>query len=158
MTNNDVLRRLRYALDISDREVVALFANSGYVLEIDELDTLFMKDEDEGFAECPDLMLDLFLKGLITGRRGRREVEAAERPEKNVILSNNDILKALRIALSLKDDDLLAIMELAGVKASKAEIGALFRKKGHPNFRPCGDQFLRNFLVGLTKKYRSAGA
>ena len=156
MTNNDVLRRLRYALDISDREVVALFAAAGYTLEIDELDSLFRKDEDEGFVECPDLMLDLFLKGLIVGRRGRREGETAEPPDEKIVLSNNDILKALRIALSLKDEDIVAIMELAGVKASKTEISALFRKKGHPNFRPCGDQFLRNLRSVLTKKYRSA--
>jgi uncharacterized protein YehS (DUF1456 family) len=79
------------------------------------------------------------------GRRG-----SGETPR----LSNNEILKSIRIALELRDDDLVGILRLAGVEVSKSELSALFRKPGRANFRPCGDQFLRNFLVGLTAKYR----
>lgn len=64
-------------------------------------------------------------------------------------MTNNDILKKLRVALSLRDDDILKILELVDFKISKSELSAFFRKEGHPNYRPCGDQVLRNFLNGL---------
>lgn len=65
------------------------------------------------------------------------------------IMSNNDILKKLRVALQLRDDQIVEILQLVDFKVSKAEIGALFRNEDHPNFKPCGDQILRNFLNGL---------
>ncbi len=65
------------------------------------------------------------------------------------MLSNNDILKKLRVALELKDDDILHILKLADFEMSKSELNALFRKEDHPNYMPCGDQLLRNFLNGL---------
>ena len=64
-------------------------------------------------------------------------------------MTNNDILKKLRVALSLRDDDILKILELVDFKISKSELSAFFRKEGHPNYRECGDQVLRNFLNGL---------
>lgn len=64
-------------------------------------------------------------------------------------MSNNDILKKLRVALQLRDDQIVEVLKLANFNASKAEIGAFFRDKEHPNFKPCGDQILRNFLDGL---------
>ena len=64
-------------------------------------------------------------------------------------MTNNDILKKLRVALQLRDDQIVAILALVDFKVSKAEINALFRNEDHPNFKPCGDQILRNFLNGL---------
>lgn len=64
-------------------------------------------------------------------------------------MSNNDILKKLRVALQLRDDQIVEILKLANFNASKAEIGAFFRDKEHPSFKPCGDQILRKFLDGL---------
>lgn len=64
-------------------------------------------------------------------------------------MTNNDILKKLRVALSLKDDDIIAILKLADFQVSKSELGALFRNEEHPKYMPCGDQLLRNFLNGL---------
>jgi uncharacterized protein YehS (DUF1456 family) len=64
-------------------------------------------------------------------------------------MSNNDILKKLRVALQLRDDQIVDILKLVNFNVSKAEIGALFRNEDHPNFKPCGDQILRNFLNGL---------
>lgn len=64
-------------------------------------------------------------------------------------MSNNDIMKKLRVALSLRDDDIIEILKLADFKTTKAELGAIFRNEDHPNFKPCGDQILRNFLNGL---------
>ena len=64
-------------------------------------------------------------------------------------MSNNEIFKKLRVALSLRNDEIIAIMELVDFKVSKAEIGDIFRAEDHPNFKKCGDQYLRNFLNGL---------
>lgn len=64
-------------------------------------------------------------------------------------MTNNDILKKLRIALKLRDDDLIEILKLVDFTISKSEVSALFRNEEHPNYKECGDQILRNFLNGL---------
>jgi uncharacterized protein YehS (DUF1456 family) len=64
-------------------------------------------------------------------------------------VTNNDIFKKLRVALKLKDDDIIKILKLVDFKISKSELGAIFRKEDHPNYKECGDQLLRNFLNGL---------
>ena len=65
------------------------------------------------------------------------------------MLTNNDILKKLRVALQLKDEEIIEICKKADFDVSKSELSALFRREEHPNYKPCGDQFLRNFLNGL---------
>jgi uncharacterized protein YehS (DUF1456 family) len=64
-------------------------------------------------------------------------------------MTNNDILKKLRVALKLKDDDIVKILTLVDFKITTTELGAVFRKEDHPNYKECGDQLLRNFLNGL---------
>lgn len=64
-------------------------------------------------------------------------------------MSNNEVMKKLRVALSLRDDDIIEILKLANFATTKTELSAIFRAEDHPNFKPCGDQILRNFLNGL---------
>ncbi|WP_196887776.1 DUF1456 family protein [Aureivirga sp. CE67] len=64
-------------------------------------------------------------------------------------LTNNDIMKKMRVAHKLTNEDIMAICALVDFKVSKSELGALFRKEGHPKYMECGDQILRNFLNGL---------
>ncbi|TYR36651.1 DUF1456 family protein [Sphingobacterium phlebotomi] len=64
-------------------------------------------------------------------------------------MSNNDIMKKLRVALKFTDDDIIEVLSLVDFKVTKTELSAIFRKEDHPNFKPCGDQILRNFLNGL---------
>ncbi len=64
-------------------------------------------------------------------------------------MTNNDILKKLRVALQLRDDDIIIILELVDFRITKTELGAFFRNVDHPNYKECGDQVLRNFLNGL---------
>lgn len=154
MNANDVLIRLRYALNITDLKVIELFGLAGREVSRTEIEPWFRHEGEAGYAECPDAMLDLFLAGLILSRRGKREGDGDAPREPRARLSNNDILKAIRIALELRDEDIMAIMKLAGMELSKTELSALFRKPRQPNYRPCGDQVLRNFLAGLTAKYR----
>ena len=152
MNNNDVLRRIRYALDISNPGMIDIFKLSGCTLEQPTLLKLLKKEEEEEFISCSNPLLSFFLDGLIIHRRGRRD--SGELPKPDASLNNNAILKKLRIALDLKEDDMLALMKLAGVIISKTELSALFRNKGHKHFKECGDQFLRNFLQGLTVRHR----
>ena len=69
-------------------------------------------------------------------------------------MTNNDVLKKLRVALKLRDDEIVEILKLVDFKITKSELGAFFRKEDHPNYTECGDQILRNFLNGLVIYYR----
>ena len=64
-------------------------------------------------------------------------------------MNNNDIFKKLRVALKLKDEDIVEILKMAEFNVTKSELGALFRQEDHPKYVECGDQILRNFLNGL---------
>ena len=154
MNNNDILRRLRYALDISNPAMIEIFQLSGCRIEQPTLLKFLKKEEEEDFIACSNPMLSFFLDGLIVHKRGRRESDSGDTPKPDASLDNNAILKKLRIALDLKEDDMLAVMKLAGVTISKSELSALFRNKGHKHYKECGDQFLRNFLQGLTIRNR----
>ncbi len=157
MLTNDILRRVRYALNLGDPMVRELFSLAGHAVTPEELVCMFKKEEEDGFVRCSDSLAHFFFEGLIILRRGKKEGDAtaipAVVPAKGE-LTNNDVLWYLRIAMQLKDDDVLAILKKADVTIGKSELNALFRKKGHDNYRPCGDQFLRNFLAGFTAVYR----
>ncbi|HEY9512823.1 MAG TPA: DUF1456 family protein [Rhodanobacter sp.] len=154
MINNDVLRAVRYMLDLSDARVAAIIqlAEPTLVLSRDEVQALLKKEGEAGGLECSNRVLALFLDGLVVDRRGRDESRPPRPLEKHV--TNNVVLKKLRVAFELKDVDMHQILAAAGFPISKPEMSALFRQSGHKNFRPCGDQLLRNFLKGLTLRLR----
>jgi uncharacterized protein YehS (DUF1456 family) len=154
MINNDVLRAVRYMLDLSDARVAAIIqlAEPTLVLSRDEVQALLKKEGEAGGLECSNRVLALFLDGLVVDRRGRDESRPPRPLEKHV--TNTVVLKKLRVAFELKDVDMHQILAAAGFPISKPEMSALFRQSGHKNFRPCGDQLLRNFLKGLTLRLR----
>jgi len=159
LIHNDVLRSVRYALDLADAKVVEIARLSGGEFASADFDGFLKKEEEAGFVECDDASLIAFLDGLIIHRRGKMETRTtpvAVKPEKH--LSNNTILKKLRVAFELKDEDMHKALALAGFDVSKPELSALFRQKGHKNYRACGDQLLRNFLKGLVIRLRGAAA
>lgn len=153
MINNDVLRRVRYALELKDQTMIDIFASSDAEISRDELLTLLKKDNEEGFVELNNKLLGQFLDGLIIYKRGKQEnqPEQSKKPEH---LTNNGILKKLRIALEFKEEDMLSTLKLADFELSKGELSSFFRQKGHKHHRECGDQILRNFLQGLTIRFR----
>ncbi|MBA4372043.1 MAG: DUF1456 domain-containing protein [Thermodesulfovibrio sp.] len=154
MTNNDLLRRLRYALDISDPVMIDIFKLYDHDIDQAGLSSLLKKEDETDCIACSDALMSLFLDGLILYRRGGEKNARQADSNADITLTNNERLKKIRIALELKEEDMLRILELADIRLSKSELSALFRKKGHKNYRECGDQFLRNFLNGLTKYYR----
>ena len=155
MNNNDVLRSLRYAMDISETQIVQIMQLAGDSPDKAAVIAMMKKDDDAGFVLCDNVVLNTFLDGLIIKFRGQREGSEASAYQPDSLLSNNSVLKKIRIAYELKEDDIHEIMDLAGFRVSKPEVSALFRKEGHKNYRPCGDQFLRNFLKGLAIRLRA---
>lgn len=152
MTNNDVLRSFRYALELDNATLVEYFALADVEVPLSYLASLQKKDDEQGFEPMSDELLERLLDGFIAKHRGHREPTSEPQPPE--ALSNNRILRALKIALTLKDTDLVTIMELAGTLVTKSELNALFRRQDHRNYQPCGDQFLRTFLRGLALYHR----
>lgn len=143
--HNDLLKSLRYTLNMNDDGVVALFTLAGKAADREFVAGILAREEDEGFIECGDIVATAFLDGLIVRRRGARE----EPQPGGGKLTNNVILRKLRIAFSLKDEDVVKIFALGELPLSKSEITAFARRPDHKNWRPCGDQALRHFLRGL---------
>lgn len=155
MTNNDILRRIRYALDLHDTTIVEICRLGGHNLEKSSAEALLKKEEEEGYLVCSNLVMSSFLDGLIIHKRGRKE-NSTDQEDTVSPITNNIILKKLRIALELKEDSLLEILELANATGiTKAKLSALFRKEGHKNYKECGNQFLRSFLKGLAIRFRN---
>ncbi len=151
MTNNDILRRLRYIFDISDAEMIAIFASTGTKVTRAQISDWLKREEDEDYKACKDMQFALFLNGFINVKRGKKDGPA--RPPETQ-LNNNIILKKLKIALNLQADDMLEILGLVNSQLSKHELSALFRKSTHKHYRECKDQIMRNFLTGLQWKHR----
>ena len=151
MTNNDILRRLRYCFNLRDQDIVDIFASVNQQVTKKTVESWLKQDEDEAFLLCEHKSLAKFLDGFIKLKRGSRE---EEKPVVSEALSNNVIFRKLKIALSLKAEDVLDILSLVDFRLSKHELSALFRKKDHKNYRQCQDQVLRNFLTGLQHKFR----
>jgi uncharacterized protein YehS (DUF1456 family) len=154
MINNDVLRSIRYMLDLSDAKVVeiAKLADASFNIEKTDVQAFLKKDEDAGYVECSDLVLAHFLDGLVIHCRGPHPTLPPRPVERRI--TNNVVLKKLRVAFELQDADMHQVFEDAGFPVSKPELSALFRQRDHRNFRLCGDQMLRNFLKGLTLHVR----
>jgi uncharacterized protein YehS (DUF1456 family) len=155
MTTNDFLRSFRYALERDPTPLQAFFFEGGVELPLQRVAAMLKDDEEAGFEPLSDDLLSRFLDGVISAYRGPRPAdEAAPKPAASRTISNNRILRALRIAFELRDTDVQELMQAAGREVSKAELGALFRREDHRNYQPCGDQFMRAFLRGLGQKRR----
>ena len=156
MTNNDFLRRLRYALNIKDNVMVQIFKKGNVVLTREDVIDYLKKDIDEGFKKLNNNDLIAFLDGLIIQKRGKRE-DGTPVPQVKVTKNNlnNILLRKLRIALSFKSSDRIKIFKIGGVEISEGELSALFRSEEHKNYKECGDKYIRVFLKGLTEFYRN---
>jgi uncharacterized protein YehS (DUF1456 family) len=152
MINNDVLRSIRYMLNISEFKLVEIVKLGGGDVSQADMNAFIKKEDEPGFVECRQNVMGHFLNGLIYLRRGKDE---SRPPMPAELPTNNVVLKKLRVAFELKDDDIIALVKDAGFTISKTELSAFFRKEGHANYRECGDQFLRNFLKGLTLRLRA---
>lgn len=164
MNNNDILIRLRYALDIKDTDMIEIFKQGGAAVTREDLKQLLVKPESTPGADypgmaCDNRKLESFLNGLIVFKRGKKEQQPGEKKTQEFIIKdskgvNNVLLKKVKIALSLTSEDMLQIFKSVGIELSNGELSAVLRKEGQRNYKECQDRYARNFLKGLTLKYR----
>jgi uncharacterized protein YehS (DUF1456 family) len=145
---NDILRKIRYSLDLKDKDMIQIFHAPGQEIPEIQLYTLLKKEDEKGFILCSQALLSTFFDGLIIFYRGALK-KSPPRAEPTTI-TNNDVLRKIRIALNYQDTDMLEVFRLSGTEISKSELSAFFRRKGHKHYKECGDQFLRHFLQGLS--------
>lgn len=151
MNNNDILRRIRYTFDLKDSTMIEIFSLADHQVTRAEVSTWLKRDDDPECKSIYDEQLAIFLNGFINLKRGKKEGEQPK-PEKK--MNNNIVFRKLKIALNLKDSDILDIFELVDLRVSKHELSAIFRKPGQNQYRICKDQFLRNFIHGLQLKFK----
>jgi len=151
VTNNDILRRLRYTFDINDTKMIAIFGLADLKVSREQISSWLKKDDDDAYKGCSDVEMATFLNGFITKKRGEKE---GDKPAPEQVINNNIVFRKIKIALNMKSEEVLEIMSLAGLQMSKHELSAFFRKVGHKHYRECKDQIMRNFLQGLQIKYR----
>jgi len=123
MDNNNVLRRIRYIFDFNDSRMISIFHLGGLEVTRAKVSDWLKRDDDPAYIECEDIQLASFLNGLIIHKRGKKE---GPEPESEKFLSNNLILKKIRIALALKSDDILDIMASIDFPMNKPELSSYF--------------------------------
>lgn len=152
MRNTDILKSLRYILDINEAEMAEILKLAGYKPTRKEITDIF---EDENDEESPDTTHELtayFLDGVIYHKRGKSDKHPPQ-PIRYPV-TNNMVLKKLRVAFKMREEDILKLLKKTGFKISSTELSALFRREDHNNYRPAGDQILRYFLRGLAEQER----
>jgi uncharacterized protein YehS (DUF1456 family) len=151
MQNNDVLRRLRYALDLDDDAMMNISKKGGLEVTRALISDWLKKEDNPEYKAMHDRVFAQFLNGFIIYKRGPSDKPM---PEAENRLVNNQILRKLKIALDLNEEAMLEVFGLMNFKVSKHELSAFFRKPDQDQYRECKDQFLRVFLDGLIKKFR----
>lgn len=173
MNNNDILIRLRYALDIKDSDMIEIFNLGGINISKEELLRMLLNPKKDGdvkvkddefiankdMKKCNNYMLESFFNGFIIFKRGKQDKNTSEPGKHEFMIKdnkavNNVMLKKIKIALSLTSEDMLDIFELSGITLSKSELSAVLRREGQRNHKECGDRYARNFLKGLAIKHR----
>ncbi|MGE0088378.1 MAG: DUF1456 family protein [Bacteroidales bacterium] len=152
MSNNDILRRIRYTFDLNDTKMINIFGLADLNVTRAQISDWLKKDDDPAFQELSDEQMSAFLNGFIIEKRGKKE---GPQPVPEKILNNNIVFRKLKIALNLKDEDILDIFNLVDMRLSKHELSAFFRSPNQSQYRPCKDQFLRNFLQGMQIVYHN---
>lgn len=170
MDNNEFNRRIRYALRLDDAETQRLMKLGDYPVSEEQVAGFRCKEDEANYLACPDDALLALLDGLILDRRGPPPAKAAgsqagasdsAQPSSSTagkagadssVVNNNLVLKQLRIALSLRSDDIHDLITAGGGKIGKTEVGAFFRNPQARNYRRCGDQGVRWFLNGLAAR------
>jgi uncharacterized protein YehS (DUF1456 family) len=121
----------------------------------DDVDDILREPSDEKFILLSDEGFELFLNGFITYKRGPSKKKAGKKQK--IYFSNNVILKKLKIALDLKDEDIIEIFANDGLEITKSQLSAYYRRDGHVNYRKCSDSLLKRFIKGC-EKFKSSNS
>lgn len=161
MNNNDIIIRLRYALNIKNADMITIFDLGGVTIDEQQLHDLLTKQtpeakRDEKFSI---IMLESFMNGLIISQRGHKTGADLKPIPPTFDMTNDDrinnvVIKKLKIAMGYTSDDLMSFMKAAGITISKSELSAILRRPDHRNYKVAGDRYLRNLLKGMAMTYR----
>lgn len=166
MNNNERLKRLKSALKINENDMVEIFKLGYMNFTSDEVlkmcmveDEIVSQEEKEYIIICKNDMFEAFLNGYIIYKRGESESDKGKpRPlmlgEKDRRNVNNVLLKKVKIALSLTNEDLIDIFKNVEITTNNRELSPLFRKEGHKHYKKCSDAFAIGFIDGI-EKYNS---
>ena len=151
ISTNEILYRIQKALHLTTDEMLEAYKLEEYEMDATHLESLLKRRQEKGFMLCSYEELGIFLDGLVTLKRG----PSPKKPNNDeaVELTNNLILKKLRIALELKEAETEIIFSLADIELSKQQLASLFRKESHKNFKPCSNELLMAFIEGLDEFY-----
>lgn len=148
---NEILYRIQKALNLTKEEMLEAYKLESYNMKPAHLESLLKRRQDDDFKVATYEELGVFLDGLVSLKRGPSPKKPHD--DEAVELTNNLILKKLRIAMELKEPEIEIIFGLAEVELSKQQLASLFRKDGHKNFKACSDALLLAFLDGLDEFY-----
>jgi uncharacterized protein YehS (DUF1456 family) len=147
---NEILYRIQKALTLSTENMLEAYKLENFKMDDAHLSSLLTKRQEKDFKICSYEELGVFLDGLVVLKRGPSPKPSGDEA---VSLTNNLVLKKLRIALELKEAETEIIFGLGDAQLSKQELKSLFRKEGHKNFKVCSDELLMAFLEGLDEFY-----
>ncbi|QEY16213.1 DUF1456 family protein [Cellvibrio sp. KY-GH-1] len=151
MRTNDIFRQLTQSLHWDTPTIQALFAPANIDLSEKEIANLLKTDCQPGFSVMPDYILLILLNNLIDSKRGKKDGAEPEPVAKHQKLPNNDVLKKLRIAFNLHEQDVREVFAAATIELTKSDLSALFRKPGNTHFKACDDELVLDFIEGLGK-------
>lgn len=151
ITTNEIFYRIYNAIHLSITDILKAYELESYPIEEAYLKTLLLRRQDKDFQPCSYEELGVFLDGLVSLKRGKNPNK--DQSKESVELTNNLILKKLRIAQELKEAEVEIIFGLGDATLTKQQLSALFRKESHKNFKPCSDTLLMAFLDGLDEFY-----
>ena len=147
MTKNEILQKLQQLEGLDTDGVLEIFRLGGFEIPRQRVEGYLAQQEEKHYLDCGAEALGHFLDGLIVFKRGPSDKKPGT--DQPVPLTNNLILKKLRIAYNLQEADLFAIFHAVDIEITKGELSSLFRKEEHKKFRLCPDSILELFLEGL---------
>ena len=151
MQINDILFKITDALHLDHKMLIEAYKLADYEMSDERISNILKRRQDKGYEEATFEELGVFLDGLVLFKRGPSDKVASE--DEVVDLTNNLILKKVRVAMELKEAELVILFALGETTLTKRQIGSLFRKEGGKNFKTCSDELLMAFLDGLSEFY-----
>jgi len=153
MRPSDVIKSIKEDLNLNRHQIKHIYELEDFAITQDRIDSILKNRSKKNSANASYEELGVFLDGLISFKRGKSSAPQAQ----DVVLDNNLILKKLRVALNLKDEELAIIFELADFNISKSAIKDMFRAYDNPKYKECDNKTLKAFLEGLNEFYFDSG-
>lgn len=153
MKPSEIIQSIKEALNLNRAQIMHIYNLEEFAISKDRLDSILKNSSKKGSINATYEELGVFLDGLIQYKRGTSKKDR----DSEIILDNNLILKKLRAALNLKEDEIAIIFELADYSISKSTTKDMFRSPNHPKIRECDNKTLKAFLDGLNEFYFDSG-